>query len=570
MTTQTNIQPVIQRFEMNKNTVSSLKSMTPNFGFNGLGELVFRRTYSRDNEDWADVVIRVVNGCMSIRKDHFYKHSLEWNDDKWQEFASKMAHSLFNMEWLPPGRGLWMMGTDFTYHRGSMSLYNCFKADTKFWTSEGLKSFQDFQDGEAVIVRGNKKWVNATVKCFGEQKLWKLTIQKESVQDVIYTTEGHRWLIKQEGNDKYDFKVKTTSELETNWELQSFAKRTNFRDMEICPTGKQHGTIFGNSFKDLELNNCETCSPSIWKNLPSLTMNKEYLLGFLSGWFASNGYMNENSNMSLSNNNIKVLEAARDIFFKLDITCGPIESYNSSYHMSINMENIPEKFFFKDSHVKLYTYTSKINHWKVVNVEPTDIIEHVWCVVEPEHEEFTLENGILTKNCAATDTTHDVVHAAEWTMDCLMNGVGVGFNTLWRGKLVKPDKQDTEVYVIPDSREGWVTSLIKLMCSYIDSPKYGKNKFPVFDYSLIREKGLPIKGFGGTASGPEPLKDMHNRIEGYLDALSVGRLQCKSKTYKEVTPGDWQQVEVDVDKPYSHTRFIADVFNAIGACVVAG
>ena len=82
-------------------------------------------------------------------------------------------------------------------------------------------------------------------------------------------------------------------------------------------------------------------------------------------------------------------------------------------------------------------------------------------------------------------------------MDGLMNGVGVGFSTSWRGVATKPNKEDNETFVIPDSREGWVNSLIKLMCAYIDSPRYGKNKFPVFDYSLIREKGLPIKGFGG-------------------------------------------------------------------------
>lgn len=434
MTTQNKINPVIERFQLNENTLHILKSMKPEFGFNGLGELVFRRTYSRDNEDWADVVKRVIEGCMSIRKNHFIKNSLEWDDNKLQEFAKNMALSLFKMEWLPPGRGLWMMGTEYVYERGSMALYNCFKADTKFWTNEGLKSFQDFQDGDKVIVKGSNKWVDATVKCFGEQELWKLTVQKGSVQDTIYTTKNHRWLAK-ENEDIDNFEIITTDKLQQNWKLQN------------------------------------------------------------------------------------ILET---------------------------------------------------NNWKVVSTEPTGIKEKVWCVVEPEFEEFTLENGILTKNCAACDTTPDIVHAAEWSMDCLMNGVGVGFNTMWRGEAVQADKEDSEVFIIPDSKEGWVESLVRLLCAYINSPKYGKNKFPNFDYSQIRAKGLPIKGFGGTASGPEPLKDMHKRIEGYLDALCKGRLQCKSKTYKEVNPGDWQQVEVEVDKPYSHTRFIADLFNAIGACVVAG
>ncbi|MCP3681559.1 MAG: hypothetical protein GY861_02620, partial [bacterium] len=155
-------------------------------------------------------------------------------------------------------------------------------------------------------------------------------------------------------------------------------------------------------------------------------------------------------------------------------------------------------------------------------------------------------------------------------MDCLMNGVGVGFSTHWRGVASPPNKDDFEVYVIPDSREGWVESLIKLMCAYIDSPKYGTNKYPKFDYSKIRLAGLPIKGFGGTSSGSGPLKKMHNRIEGYLDAFCKGKLETRAKVHKPDADGVWKEVEVDVKKPYGHTRLVADIFNAIGACVVAG
>jgi ribonucleoside-diphosphate reductase alpha chain len=150
-----------------------------------------------------------------------------------------------------------------------------------------------------------------------------------------------------------------------------------------------------------------------------------------------------------------------------------------------------------------------------------------------------------------------------------MNGVGVGFSTHWRGSASVPNKEDYETFIIPDSREGWVESLIKLMCSYIDSPKHGKNKFPKFDYSQIREKGLPINGFGGTASGPEPLQKMHERIEGYLDAFSIRKLETTATTYKQV--GDeWKPEQVEVSKEYGHSRLIADIFNSIGACVVAG
>jgi len=289
-----NFKQVNERFILEYKTKQLILQEIPNFGFNGLGEVVFRRTYSRDNESWNDVVIRVIEGVMSIRKEHFVRNSLYWNDEDWQTYAKDLALSLFKMEWLPPGRGLWMMGTEFVYKRGSSAL----------------------------------------------------------------------------------------------------------------------------------------------------------------------------------------------------------------------------------------------------------------------------------NNCSATDTLDDLVHSAEWTMDCLMNGVGVGFTTNWRGSAKLPNKEDYEIFVISDSREGWVNSLIKLICSYVESAKYGSNKYPKFDYSLIRLAGTSIKGFGGLSSGPEPLRKMHERIESYLDNFCNGEIIIEQ--YEKESPFSGKRHKFVKSKPYKHTRLIADIFNAIGACVVAG
>jgi len=147
--------------------------------------------------------------------------------------------------------------------------------------------------------------------------------------------------------------------------------------------------------------------------------------------------------------------------------------------------------------------------------------------------------GAALNNCGAVDTI-DLSLAADWTMDMLMCGVGVGFNTLWKGENVSiPDKARPVLYVIPDSREGWVASVRLLIDSYTKGGAWF-----TFDYNEIRPEGSPIHGFGGTASGPAPLKELHERIENYLDNY------CKGK----------------IDQ----TRCVADVMNAIGACVVAG
>jgi hypothetical protein len=121
---------VKERFSLSNEVKQNLQSRIPNFGYNGFGEMLFYRTYSRIRKDggqetWADVVTRVIEGTFSIRKEHYNRNYIPWVEHEWQEYAEKMAISMFEMKWMPPGRGLWAMGTDFVYERGSMPLYNC-------------------------------------------------------------------------------------------------------------------------------------------------------------------------------------------------------------------------------------------------------------------------------------------------------------------------------------------------------------------------------------------------------------------------------------------------------------
>jgi len=121
---------VKSRFQFEENFRIHLERAIPNFGYNGFGEILFYRTYSRQKENgkmetWGECVRRVIEGVMSIRMSYYQQNRIPWDKWYWADFAEKMALSMFKMEWLPPGRGLWAMGTDFMYERGSMALYNC-------------------------------------------------------------------------------------------------------------------------------------------------------------------------------------------------------------------------------------------------------------------------------------------------------------------------------------------------------------------------------------------------------------------------------------------------------------
>ena len=146
-------------------------------------------------------------------------------------------------------------------------------------------------------------------------------------------------------------------------------------------------------------------------------------------------------------------------------------------------------------------------------------------------------------NCSFVSTAtikEDRSKSFCFLMDMSMLGVGVGFDVEGSGKIEikKPLKYDDNVYNIPDSREGWVESVRLLIDSYFDGSKSVK-----FDYSQIRKAGLPIVGFGGISSGPEPLIELHEMIKEVIDR-NIGT---------SIT-----------------TRTIVDIMNLIGKCVVAG
>jgi adenosylcobalamin-dependent ribonucleoside-triphosphate reductase len=123
-------------FKISDDFIESYRSKKAPFGYrdaagNSVGEITFLRTYSRLKEDgtketWADVCERVINGMYSLQKDHCKKSRLPWNDVKAQASAKEAFDRLFNLKWTPPGRGLWMMGTQIVnVHKNSAALQNC-------------------------------------------------------------------------------------------------------------------------------------------------------------------------------------------------------------------------------------------------------------------------------------------------------------------------------------------------------------------------------------------------------------------------------------------------------------
>lgn len=151
------------------------------------------------------------------------------------------------------------------------------------------------------------------------------------------------------------------------------------------------------------------------------------------------------------------------------------------------------------------------------------------------------------QNCAFT-VVNEPIRPFTWTMDMLMLGSGVGYNIQRHNvyqlpkvkgklKIVRQDDESAD-FIVPDTREGWVKLLGKVLKAHF----YSGEGF-TYSTQLIRGKGAPIKGFGGTSSGPEELCWGINEIHKILN----------SRSGKKLRPID-----------------CLDIMNIIGSIVVAG
>lgn len=74
-------------------------------------------------------------------------------------------------------------------------------------------------------------------------------------------------------------------------------------------------------------------------------------------------------------------------------------------------------------------------------------------------------------------------------------------------------------FKVPDSREGWVESVEKLMkMAWADSDELGPEQRIVIDVSDVRERGALLKTSGGIACGPGPLVNMLSNLVKQLNS----------------------------------------------------
>lgn len=175
----------VRQFTLSEIFIDQFRGRQPKWG--PVGYFTYKRTYARDKpdgttEEFWETVRRVVEGCYQIQKIHCRTMSLPWNEAKAQRSAQDMYQRMWDFKFTPPGRGLWVMGTDVVYEKGGASLNSC-----GFTSTEDID--RDFADPFCFLMDMSMLGVGVGGDTRG---VVKAKILSPSTTDVVHVVDDSR------------------------------------------------------------------------------------------------------------------------------------------------------------------------------------------------------------------------------------------------------------------------------------------------------------------------------------------------------------------------------------------
>lgn len=307
----------------------------------------------------------------------------------------------------------------------AVGMHNCCKKTTKFLTTMGVCSFEDFSDGEVINVFTHTGEVKeATVKKYGMQRLNKITFKRGNTEVVEYFTANHRWLLNNgtvtENLKKGDVILKTVERKEFDFDKATAQEKYYWCLGFVLGDGTEACRwSHGKKNENIKFVRLRLCGDKIKysKRFEALKHSeKEMYNGDLYLTFSSNIDFRKKM-PDLSTLTINEKRALFEGLYAADGTQKKVKSiYTSSEEIASFIEEWCPVFGYyilseKDlsgektnygirEFGKVYTFTNNKNTlaWKVKNIELSDI-EEVWCLEVKDNHSFILPNGIITGNC---------------------------------------------------------------------------------------------------------------------------------------------------------------------------
>jgi ribonucleoside-triphosphate reductase len=307
-----------------------------------------------------------------------------------------------------------------------LNTMNCFSRDTRFITSEGVKSFYDFNDGDKVIVLTHDgSWQNAVVKCFGAQKLNKVVFKRGAKGDkVVRVTPNHRWLLK-DGTETAKLKVgdkliltpdiasfdwdTLTQEQKKLWVYgfcmadgftQQNSENSWFSTIRLFGRKMDFAPLFEDAGFTVTQPKCLDGAYSV--HVPSFRKDHfdPTLIDYKDMVYYVNGYLSADGNKTLGMNNsspyngVQVTGSNNKYMGDILNVAGYYVTTTKDFTGQITNYGVREK---ETKHYGFYS-NQGCRGWVVQSITE-DTVEDVWCLVVENSHSFILENGIVTGNC---------------------------------------------------------------------------------------------------------------------------------------------------------------------------
>lgn len=330
---------------------------------------------------------------------------------------------------------------------------NCFRGDTKILTKDGIKTLGELAGKETYVFSQNS-WRKAEIKSFGEQDVVAITVRKRKTTKTFYVTKDHIWFAR--NSEKGIYREFRTEDLRPGMMLKGDLSKC-FRTYKPSPFGVAHGFFYGDgdhTGNNRRVNFCgdkiellqyftpdtfgtsngvtTICGiPKIFWDKPSLNETPSYLYGWLAGYFAADGSVDERGACVICSSKRSDLEFVQDVLCVLGIPSNDIRvqtrlsnltgEISDVYILSLSRRYLNESFFVRSSHHERFVNNPPRitdRHWYVESI--SDVVDHceVFCAVVPDTQSFCLEGNILTHNCYVVTPPEDNI---ESIFDCARN-----------------------------------------------------------------------------------------------------------------------------------------------------
>ena len=319
-----------------------------------------------------------------------------------------------------------------------LNCMNCFARSTRFITSKGIKSFNDFNDGDIItVLTHDGSWQKAVVKNYGVQLLQKVIFKRagRGLKEV-YCTPNHRWLLKN-GKETCSLKIGDKLALTPNiadikWDEATIEQKRWW----------VFGFCLGDGYTTKVSKNCYTSNISLFnKKVKYVKYFKEAGFKVTSpNWMiekygegkAFNVYLGTSFRKDLFDFETVPFDCIKFLCHGYLCADGHRDDRNpnvSSYFKGVvatgknlefvyDMLNISGYYVTNDTNQMgkrtNYGIINKPNHrygfysncgcrgWVVQDIQPYKEDE-VWCLEVENSHSFILENGIVTGNCCLFD-----------------------------------------------------------------------------------------------------------------------------------------------------------------------